>query len=102
MRCLWFVLAGGCAALAAGPATAAPPDGSALIDRHLAAAWDKAKVKPAAPADDAEFLRRVYLDLAGRIPSVAEARKFLTSTAPDKRERLVNELLGGSRDNHHR
>jgi hypothetical protein len=94
MRCLWFVLAGGCAALAAGPATAAPPDGSALIDRHLAAAWDKAKVKPAAPADDAEFLRRVYLDVAGRIPGATEARQFLDDKRPDKRQRLVEQLLG--------
>ena len=50
-----------------------------------------------ARADDAEFLRRVYLDLAGRVPSVAEARKFLDDRRPDKRARLVEQLLGGSR-----
>ncbi len=41
---------------------------AALIDRHLAADWAARGIKPAAPADDAEFVRRVYLDLIGRAP----------------------------------
>src|SRR5438067_1675048 len=45
----------------------------ALIDRAIAAGWDQAKVKPAKPAMDDEFLRRAYLDLLGRIPNVQEA-----------------------------
>jgi hypothetical protein len=48
-------------------------------------------------AGDAEFLRRVYLDLAGRIPSVAEARAFLADKRSDKRARLVEQLLAGPR-----
>src|SRR4051794_30552790 len=36
---------------------------AAIIDRHLAADWEARGIKPAAPADDAEFLRRVSLDL---------------------------------------
>ena len=44
----------------------------AKIDQLIAQRWAEAKVEPAARADDAEFLRRVYLDLAGRIPSVDE------------------------------
>jgi len=44
-------------------------------------------------ADDAEFLRRVCLDLAGKIPTAAEARDFLDDPAPDKRERVVDSLL---------
>lgn len=57
----------------------------------------KAGETPLAPAaDDAEFLRRVYLDLAGRIPTVGEAKKFLDSKANDKRQRLVEQLLDGS------
>src|SRR5262249_47781757 len=52
--------------------------------------------KPAsARGDDAEFLRRIYLDLAGRIPSVQEARAFLQDNADDKRTKLVDRLLAG-------
>src|SRR5437764_15026945 len=56
------------------------------IDDLLGTGWQAAKVQPAPLADDAEFLRRVSIDLAGRIPTVAEARAFLDSKAPDKRE----------------
>ena len=45
------------------------------------------------PADDAEFLRRAYLDLAGRIPTVSEARAFLADTRSDRRRHLVAGLL---------
>jgi hypothetical protein len=76
--------------------TPAERDATALatrIDEHLAASWAAAGIKPASLADDAEFLRRVFLDLAGRIPSVAEARAFLKDDSPDKRQRLVDKLL---------
>src|SRR5580700_7991361 len=68
---------------------------TAEIDELLAAGWATGKVTPAAGADNTEFLRRLYLDLAGRIPSLAEARTFLKDTRPDKRERLVGQLLAG-------
>jgi hypothetical protein len=67
------------------------------IDQLLIDAWKKADVTPARPADDAEWLRRVYLDLAGRIPSVTEARTFLAERRSDKRQRLVETLLAGPR-----
>ena len=47
---------------------------------------------------DAAFLRRVYLDVIGVIPTAAEARRFLEDTAPDKRVRLVDELLARNED----
>jgi hypothetical protein len=85
------------AALAAEPAAKADNNDAvalaAKIDQRIAAGWEKAGVKPAAPADDAEFLRRVYLDIGGRIPSVSEARAFLKDTLPDKRQKLVDKLL---------
>ena len=67
------------------------------IDRLVAARWAAAGAQPAPAADDAEFLRRASLDLAGRIPSVAEAREFLDDRSPDKRARLIERLLAGSR-----
>jgi hypothetical protein len=76
-------------------AAAAPPGATAAIDRRIAVGWESAKIAPAEPADDAEFLRRVYLDVAGRIPGVTEARQFLDSKDPAKREKLVDELLAG-------
>jgi hypothetical protein len=66
---------------------------AARIDEHIAASWTAAGARPAPPADDAEFLRRVWLDLAGRIPAVSEARAFLKDDSPDKRQRLVAQLL---------
>ena len=47
---------------------------TARIDAVLAARWNEAKITPAAIADDGEFLRRVSLDLIGKIPTAAEAR----------------------------
>lgn len=93
MRRVRWILAG-YVALIGGAALAEPPtDVSAMIDRHLTAGWEAAKLKPAPPADDAEFVRRVYLDLAGRIPLATEARQFLHSNRPDKRRELVDQLL---------
>jgi hypothetical protein len=93
---LAVLLAGG-ALLGPGPARAdGPPDPRALaarIDQIIDAKLISAGVPPAPPAGDGEFLRRVYLDLAGRIPSVTEVHEFLNDTRSDKRERLIDRLL---------
>ncbi|MCA9019694.1 MAG: DUF1549 domain-containing protein [Planctomycetaceae bacterium] len=47
-------------------------------------------------SDDAEFLRRLYLDLTGRIPSIEQTRTFLNDQRPDKRVVLVDQLLNSS------
>ena len=44
-------------------------------------------------ADDAEFIRRVYLDVTGRLPSSVEVRAFVADSSPAKRERLIDQLL---------
>src|SRR3954453_22591625 len=54
------------------------------IDSVLAAHWAEAGIKPAAVADDGEFLRRASLDLIGKIPTAAEARDFLDDPGKDK------------------
>ncbi|GEP44503.1 DUF1549 domain-containing protein [Brevifollis gellanilyticus] len=46
-----------------------------------------------APVSDEVFLRRVYLDVMGRIPSLEESRRFLDNKAGDKRSRLIDELI---------
>jgi hypothetical protein len=53
----------------------------------------KLNILPSAPATDAEYLRRVYLDVIGTLPTAAEARRFLRDRRPDRRARLVDELL---------
>lgn len=63
------------------------------IDDYLRRAWEEAGIVPAAAADDAEIMRRLYLHIVGKIPTAAEARDFLDATAPDKRRQLVEELL---------
>lgn len=63
------------------------------IDLHLEAKHAENEIIASPLADDAEFLRRVYLDLTGRIPTVSEVYRFLDNKSPDKRTQLVNELL---------
>jgi hypothetical protein len=62
-----------------------------LIESRLSR--ELAGQQPAAPATDAEFLRRVYLDLAGMIPTPGEARAFLDDPSPYKRLKLVDHLF---------
>ena len=64
-----------------------------FIDKLIEEGWKKAGVKPAEPATDAEFLRRVYVDMLGRIPNVQEARAFLATRESDKRGKLIEYLL---------
>src|SRR5262249_28036382 len=83
-----------------GAALAGPPDPAELaarIDKRLDARWQTANVKPAAPADDAEFLRRASLDLTGRIPRPADVHAFLADSHPDKRRKLIDRLLDDPR-----
>lgn len=75
---------------------------AAEIDRHVAERWAAAKVTPAAPADDAQFLRRVSLDLVGCVPRAAEVRAFLADTDPQKRRKLVDRLLASPAFARHR
>lgn len=74
---------------------ARPPEAN-FIDRHV---WDKLErlgIAPSELADDATFLRRVFLDTIGTLPTAAEARAFLASTDPQKRARLIDRLLDRS------
>ena len=83
--------------LAAGPLCAEPEPLRHVMDAGVRAGWERAKVTPARPAADAEFLRRIYLDLVGEVPGYAETVAFLDSTDPGKRDRLIDRLLADPR-----
>jgi len=63
------------------------------LDALVAQHWQAAGVNPAELADDSTFLRRVTLDLLGRIPTFREAVAFAEDSAPDKRRQAIRRLL---------
>ncbi|MEX0701641.1 MAG: DUF1549 domain-containing protein [Planctomycetales bacterium] len=68
-----------------------------VIDARLDAQWKSNDVKPVELAGDAEFLRRVSLDLVGTIPTYEETQAFLSDGSADKREKLIDRLLDDPR-----
>jgi hypothetical protein len=74
------------------PASAAPPEFN-FIDTLVYKRLALLNVAPAELCTDAEFARRVHLDLIGKLPTAAETRQFLADARPDRRAQLVNRLL---------
>ena len=70
-----------------------PKQVAATIDQHLDRALAIAKLKAAPRCDDAEFLRRAFIDLTGRVPTAEQALAFLDGQDPDKRAKLIDTLL---------
>jgi hypothetical protein len=71
-----------------------PAETARQVDYSLAdEVFAAAKVDPAPRCDDATFLRRAWLDLVGDIPTPEHVIAFLLDKSPDKRQRLVRELL---------
>jgi hypothetical protein len=68
---------------------------AAAIDHFLAKRMAAQGAKAAPLADDAEFIRRVYLDLSGCVPPLMDARDFIDDERPDKRRIWVEMLLDG-------
>ncbi|MBN9517009.1 DUF1549 domain-containing protein, partial [bacterium] len=64
-----------------------------LIDAEIEKTLTRAKVAASPVCSDEEFVRRVYLDVTGVIPTGEQAKAFLDSQEPDKRAKLVDELL---------
>lgn len=64
-----------------------------VIDRYIDEAIAEAGVTAAGQADDATLIRRLTLDLVGRIPTTAEVDAYVTSTDPAKRGQLVDRLI---------
>ncbi len=63
------------------------------IDSLVNANYAKYKTKPNNALNDYQFVRRVYLDATGSIPNLRDLNKFMISTDPDKRSKLIDELL---------
>jgi hypothetical protein len=67
---------------------------SNYIDNLVADKFNKLRIVPSGLATDEIFLRRAYLDVIGLPPTTVEREKFILDKRPDKRERLIDELLG--------
>ncbi|MFM7055495.1 MAG: DUF1549 domain-containing protein, partial [Planctomycetota bacterium] len=63
------------------------------IDNHVFARWQALHLLPSELCSDETFLRRVYLDLIGLLPSAAEREAFLSDTNPERRTALVDQLM---------
>lgn len=63
------------------------------VDELALAKWKKLGLRPSPAVDDATFIRRVTVDIGGRLPTAAETRAFLADTAADKRSKLIDKLL---------
>jgi len=69
------------------------PEPRNFVDHHIFRKWKLLGLPPSQPADDATFLRRVTLDLAGRLPTKGEALAFLEGNSPSKRSDWIDQLL---------
>lgn len=94
---LSLTVAAGCllplAHVEAGPSAASSAEVTASINEGVERHWKEAKVTPSPLCDDRAFVRRIYLDLAGRIPTPAEVDAFAAEISTDKRAALVDRLL---------
>jgi hypothetical protein len=63
------------------------------VDEHIFAKLKKLRVPPAEWCSDEVFIRRVYIDTLGVLPSVEETKEFLADTDPEKRDKLIDRLL---------
>ena len=63
------------------------------IDSNVQSTWKAKNIKAAPLSSEEEFVRRIYLDLTGTIPSSNQARSFLESKDPNKRSKLIEQLL---------
>jgi hypothetical protein len=89
------------AATKIGPRSMSPTDLAHAIDRAIQERLETEKIAASPRADDAEFMRRAYLDVTGIIPTAEQAARFLDGKNPHKRADLVNELLASPKYGQH-
>lgn len=66
------------------------------IDQQISQGWSDNEVQPSPLATDAEWIRRVYLDIIGRIPSAVEVTAFMSDKDKSKRSKMIDQLLDDS------
>jgi hypothetical protein len=81
------------ATLPYAPAPAEEPPAWNYIDEKLRSRWKELGLAPSPLADDAEFLRRLFLDALGTLPTPDEIKRFLADDRPDKRNRIIDAVL---------
>ncbi len=79
----------------------ASPDDVSYIDEMLQKEWTDLKFPVAEPCTDGEFVRRVTLDLIGRIPTYDETLAYLNDKSKDRKDNLVNRLLASEEFGRH-
>ncbi len=79
-----------------GADTSSMPEAKNFVDTAVFNKLRLLGIPPAEQSDDATFLRRVSLDIAGALPSDAKVREFLSSADPEKRDKLIDELLNSN------
>ncbi|MHC5541710.1 DUF1549 domain-containing protein, partial [Singulisphaera rosea] len=67
---------------------------ASFVDKLVADKLRKLRIGPSGICDDTTFLRRAYFDVIGLPPTIEDYQRFMSSTAPDKRAKLIDELLG--------
>ena len=82
------------AALPVTAASTAPVPHKNFVDDFIFGRMDRDHVPHAPLANDAEFVRRTYLDATGLLPTADQARSFLRDTDPNKRDKLIDSLIG--------
>jgi hypothetical protein len=80
-------------ATALPPPKSFPDPGPNPVDHEVYSKLRELRLTPSPPASDEEFIRRLYLDLLGTLPSAADVRQFLASASPGKRDVLIDQVL---------
>src|SRR5262245_6117406 len=93
---LLFALLGAREAVAEHNRFAAAPVLAVTIDALMQQYWQAHDIRPAAPVEDTAFLRRIMLDLNGRVPTYQEARAFAEDESPAKRSDIIRRLMKSS------
>ncbi|HYG76693.1 MAG TPA: DUF1549 domain-containing protein [Planctomycetota bacterium] len=83
------------------PLKSSAAQAAATIDAIILKGLQQAKQNPNPPSTDEQFLRRVFLDIVGRIPTGTETEAFLADKSADKRSRLIDNLLASDGYNSH-